>query len=411
MLSPKIIQEKNGLTIVLDYLPYINSAILGLWTKTGSRLENLNNNGICHFLEHMVFKGTKNRDSLAISEEIESKGGYMNAYTSKEKTAWYAKVLSSEVGLATDIIFDIIKNPIFPKEELVKEKGVILEEIKMYLDSPQDLAYNLYEKLVYNNHPLAYPVIGNAKNITGFTSDTFFKHIENFYNPKNMVFVISGNFNEEAILSMVRSHNDNWASHDITLDYGKPAFHAQKEVLVKPEIEQTNVFYGLPAVAYTNENYTKLLVTNNILGSGMSSRFFVEIREKRGLAYSVDSFLNSYEDTGTFVVQVGCATEKTLDVINLIKEEITNTLNTVADKEILKAKNQLKSSIIMSLESPYSRCNRMAADILTYRKIKDLNQFITDIENVSKDDVKQELQKLSTAEEAIAVVSNKELSI
>ncbi|XWO13830.1 insulinase family protein [Candidatus Hepatincola sp. Pdp] len=411
MLSPKIIQEKNGLTIVLDYLPYINSAILGLWTKTGSRLENLNNNGICHFLEHMVFKGTKNRDSLAISEEIESKGGYMNAYTSKEKTAWYAKVLSSEVGLATDIIFDIIKNPIFPKEELVKEKGVILEEIKMYLDSPQDLAYNLYEKLVYNNHPLAYPVIGNAKNITGFTSDTFFKHIENFYNPKNMVFVISGNFNEEAILSMVRSHNDNWASHDITLDYGKPAFHAQKEVLVKPEIEQTNVFYGLPAVAYTNENYTKLLVTNNILGSGMSSRFFVEIREKRGLAYSVDSFLNSYEDTGTFVVQVGCATEKTLDVINLIKEEITNTLNTVADKEILKAKNQLKSSIIMSLESPYSRCNRMAADILTYRKIKDLKQFITDIENVSKDDVKQELQKLSTAEEAIAVVSNKELSI
>ncbi|UQY80435.1 insulinase family protein [Candidatus Hepatincola sp. Av] len=411
MLSPKIIQEKNGLTIVLDYLPYINSAILGLWTKTGSRLENLNNNGICHFLEHMVFKGTKNRDSLAISEEIESKGGYMNAYTSKEKTAWYAKVLSSEVSLATDIIFDIIKNPTFPKEELIKEKGVILEEIKMYLDSPQDLAYNLYEKLVYNNHPLAYPVIGNAKNITGFTSDTFFKHIENFYNPKNMVFVISGNFNEEAILSMVRSHNDNWASHDITLDYGKPAFHAQKEVLVKPEIEQTNVFYGLPAVSYTNENYTKLLVTNNILGSGMSSRFFVEIREKRGLAYSVDSFLNSYEDTGTFVVQVGCATEKTLDVINLIKEEITKTLNTVADKEILKAKNQLKSSIIMSLESPYSRCNRMAADILTYRKIKDLNQFITDIENVSKDDVKQELQKLSTAEEAIAVVSNKELNI
>lgn len=411
MLSPKIIQEKNGLTIVLDYLPYINSAILGLWTKTGSRLENLNNNGICHFLEHMVFKGTKNRDSLAISEEIESKGGYMNAYTSKEKTAWYAKVLSSEVSLATDIIFDIIKNPTFPKEELVKEKGVILEEIKMYLDSPQDLAYNLYEKLVYNNHPLAYPVIGNATNITGFTNDTFFKHIENFYNPKNMVFVISGNFNEEAILSMIRSHNDNWASHDVTLDYGNPTFHAKKEVLVKPNVEQTNVFYGLPAISYTNENYTKLLVTNNILGSGMSSRFFVEIREKRGLAYSVDSFLNSYEDTGTFVVQVGCATEKALDVISLIKEEINKALNDVTDKEIIKAKNQLKSSVIMSLESPYARCNRMASDILIYRNIKDLKQFIKEIDDVSKEDVKEELKKLIAAKEAIAVVSNKELSI
>ncbi|MFL1781338.1 Insulinase family protein [Candidatus Hepatincolaceae symbiont of Richtersius coronifer] len=411
MLNAKITYLNNGLTVVTDYLPYVNSATLGIWAKIGSRIENKANNGICHFLEHMVFKGTKKRTSFEISENIESRGGYMNAWTSKEKTAWYAKVLKDDINLALDILFDILKNSTFPPEELAKEKGVIIEEIKMYLDSPQDLAYNLYEKLCYNDNPLAYPIIGNEENINRFTSQDFINHTKKYYQPSKMVLVISGNFNEEEFFAELHKQNADWIDKPLNIHLQVPIFSSKHEIIIKKDIEQTALIYGLNGYSYKDEDYFKASVANTILGVGMSSRLFVEIREKRGLAYSVDSFLNSYEDCGTFAVQVGCNKDNVKLVIGLIKEEIAQTSNTLLDEEIEKAKNQLKSGILMSLESTSSRCERLAANILNFNEIRDLNKLISKINAVSKNDVIDVFNRLLSSKETIALVSNSDLAL
>ncbi|MCL2566688.1 MAG: insulinase family protein [Alphaproteobacteria bacterium] len=406
MIAPRVIKLENNLTVVMDYIPHIESATVGIWSNIGSRVENVEDNGICHFLEHMVFKGTKNRTSFEINEILENKGGYINAWTSKEKTAWYAKVLKNDVNLAFEVLLDILRNSTFPAEELEKERGVIIEEIKMYQDDPSDVAYNLYDKLVYGEHALGFPIIGNEGNIRRFSQDTFFKHMQKYYYPSQMVVVISGNFNEESFLEQVKKLTHDWQDKSISLDKGNPAFNGKCELIVKKEIEQTNLILGWQGVSYVAEDYHKYSLAATIFGGGMSSRLFTEIREKRGLAYSINSFLNAFADCGTLAVSAGCSHDKAIEVINLVKEELQKVAFGVEDKELERAKNLLKSSIVMSLESSYNRASNFAGNILNFGKIRDVNELISKIDRVEKEEIIGIFQSLLKSQETIAVVSN-----
>jgi predicted Zn-dependent peptidase len=407
MINPKIITLPNGFRIALDNINHVNSATISIWCNVGSRVENISNNGICHFLEHMVFKGTKTRSSYDISEEIESKGGYLNAWTSKEKTTFYAKVLKNDVAIGINILFDMLQNSIFDKEELEKEKGVILEEIKMYLDSPSDLVYNLYEKICYANSTLAMPIIGTESNVKSFQSEDFFNHINTHYTADNLLFVISGNFNEEEVINEVSKFASQFKTAQNIATSIIPKFTQAKEILTKNDIEQTNIIFGLNGYSYMQDNYYQLSIANAILGGGMSSRLFSEIREKRGLAYSIDSFLNSYKDCGSFAVQVGCSKQNADLVINLIKEELNKAQDNITEKELQKAKNQLKSSILMSLESTYSRAERIANNLMNFGQIRDLNDLISKIDNSSIADINKILSYLNNQEASIAIVMPK----
>lgn len=409
MFKPEILKY-NNLTVVLDYIPDMYSVTLGLWTNIGSRVENETNNGICHFLEHMVFKGTKTRSSFNISEEIENKGGYINAYTSKEKTAWYAKVLKEETALGMDIIFDIVKNSIFPEEELKKEKGVIIEEIRMYNDSTQDIVHNLYDSLCYSGNSLSYPIIGNEKTINSFTRSTFIDHINKYYFPSNMIVIASGNFDKKVLLQSIESHVKDWVDKKINTEKVTPEFCSNKKVLVKKDIDQTNIIYGLNGYSYSSENYFKASILNYIMGDGMSSRLFIEIREKRGLAYFVHSFLNSYSDCGTWSVQVGCSANNVNIVLDIIREEMLKAKN-ITKKELEKAKNQIKSSLLISLENTTSRCERIAHNLINYGEIRDINNIIKKIDSITLDDTLDILNLISSSKETIAVVSNEDLKI
>ncbi len=409
MLEPKVVKLSNNLTVVMDYIPHVESATVGIWSDIGSRIENLDNNGICHFLEHMVFKGTKNRTSFEISEHLENKGGYVNAWTSKEKTTWYAKVLKQDVNLALDVLLDIIRNSTFPADELEKERGVIIEEIKMYQDDSQDVAYNLYDKLAYSEHSISMPIIGNEENIRKFSSNDFFSHMEKYYYPSKMVVVISGNFDENNFLEGLNRQTSNWADKEININNGNPSFKGGKELIIKKEIEQTNLIYGLKGLSYTDDNYYKLSIASTIFGGGMSSRLFTEIREKRGLAYSISSYSSAYRDCGSFVVSAGCSHDKALTVISLVKEELEKVSKSVEDKELDRAKNLLKSSLVMSLESSYSRADRVASNILNYGKIRNVENIISKIDSTSKEDILSIFNNLLSSEETIAIVSNCEI--
>lgn len=409
MLEPKVVRLNNNLTVVMDYIPHVESATVGIWSDIGSRVENLDDNGICHFLEHMVFKGTKNRTSFEISEHLESKGGYMNAWTSKEKTTWYAKVLKQDVNLAFEVIFDIIRNSTFPADELEKERGVIIEEIKMYQDDPQDVVYNLYDKLSYSGHSISLPIIGNEGNISKFSPDDFFKHMEKFYYPSKMVVVISGNFDENNFLEEVKKQTADWADKNIVMETGNPSFKSGKEIIVKKEIEQTSLIYGLKGLSYTDDNYYMLSIASTILGGGMSSRLFTEIREKRGLAYSISSHSSAYRDCGSFLVSAGCAHDKATTVIDLVKEELGKVSKSIEDKELDRAKNLLKSSLVMSLESSYNRADRFASNILNYGKIRNIADIVKKIDAVSKEDIISMFNNLQKSEETIAIVSNSDI--
>ncbi len=406
MLNCKITKLPNNLTVVTDPITTVKSATVGIWSNIGSRIEKIETGGICHFLEHMVFKGTKNRTSFDISEQIENKGGYINAWTSKEKTSWYAKVLKDDVNLAFDILLDIVRNSTFPAEELEKEKGVILEEIKMYQDDPQDVVYNLYEKICYAGHPISYPIIGNEETIKSFSSKDFFSHLQHYYYPSNMVVVISGNFNENEFLQIVKEKTSDWIDKKTCIDLGNPVFKSAKELIIKKEVEQTSLVYALPGSSYKSANYYSMSIATTILGGGMSSRLFKEIREKRGLAYSIGSFLNTYTDCGSFAVHAGCSRENISLVINLIRAEIEQLAISFEDIELERAKNILKSSIVMSLESTSARCERIAGSILNFGELRDINHIIKKIDSVTKEDVLHLFSSLANEKESIALLSN-----
>ncbi|CAH0256242.1 MULTISPECIES: M16 family metallopeptidase [Peribacillus] len=394
---------QNGVRIVLENIPTVRSAAIGVWIKTGSRNETPELNGVSHFLEHMFFKGTTTRNAREIAESFDSIGGQVNAFTSKEYTCYYAKVMDNHASYALEILADMFFNSTFDGEELKKEKNVVYEEIKMYEDTPDDIVHDLLSKAVYENHPLGYPILGTENTLETFNSDTLKKYVHDMYTPDKVVVSIAGNVDEK-LIQEVENYFGSYQGGEDRLELVKPSFH-ENRITRKKETEQAHLCLGYKGLEIGNDKTYSLITLNNILGGSMSSRLFQDVREQRGLAYSVYSYHSSYQDSGMVTVYGGTGTNQ----LDSLYETIQETLDTlkrdgITEKELRNSKEQLKGSLMLSLESTNSRMSRNGKNELMLGEHRSLDDIIIKIDEVTEDTVNELANQIFT-EHSLSLVS------
>ncbi len=395
---------QNGVRVVLENIPTVRSVAIGVWIGTGSRDENLNNNGISHFLEHMFFKGTENRTSREIAESFDSIGGQVNAFTSKEYTCYYAKVLDTHADFALEILSDMFFNSTFVTEELNKEKNVVLEEIKMYEDTPDDIVHDLLSKGVYETHPLGYPILGTEETLSSFNSETLKQYVHNMYTPENVVISIAGNITESFIHQVEKNFGSYSGGSREELNE-KPQFHVN-QISRKKDTEQAHLCIGFEGLSVGHEDMYDLIILNNILGGSMSSRLFQDVREQKGLAYSVFSYHSAFKDSG-IVTLYGGTGAKQLDVLFDTMQETLNLLKKegITAKELSNSKEQLKGSLMLSLESTNSRMSRNGKNELLLGRHRSLDEILEQIDAVTKQKVDEMANTIFTDQYTVALIS------
>lgn len=395
---------KNGVRIVLENIPTVRSVAIGVWIGTGSRNEDPQTNGISHFLEHMFFKGTKNRSAKEIAESFDSIGGQVNAFTSKEYTCYYAKVLDTHAQFALDVLADMFFNSTFVEEELNKERNVVLEEIKMYDDTPDDIVHDLLSRAIYGDHPLGYPILGTEETLNTFTSATLKDYIHNRYTPENVVISIAGNVSDKFILEVEKYFGSYEGGNSATLE-NIPIFQSNR-LSRKKETEQAHLCLGFEGLKIGHEDVYSLIILNNILGGSMSSRLFQEVREQRGLAYSVFSYHSAYQDNGVVTVYGGTGA-KQLDVLYETIQETLEKLKQegITDKELNNSKEQLKGSLMLGLESTNSRMSRNGKNELLLKRHRSLDEIIEQIDQVTKQSVNGMATSVFTDKYSVSLIS------
>ncbi|PAE43427.1 M16 family metallopeptidase [Bacillus sp. 7884-1] len=395
---------KNGVRIVLENIPTVRSVAIGVWIGTGSRNEDPQTNGISHFLEHMFFKGTKNRSAKEIAESFDSIGGQVNAFTSKEYTCYYAKVLDTHAQFALDVLADMFFNSTFVEEELNKERNVVLEEIKMYDDTPDDIVHDLLSRAIYGDHPLGYPILGTEETLNTFTSATLKDYIHNRYTPENVVISIAGNVSDKFILEVEKYFGSYEGGNSATLE-NIPVFQSNR-LSRKKETEQAHLCLGFEGLKIGHEDVYSLIILNNILGGSMSSRLFQEVREQRGLAYSVFSYHSAYQDNGVVTVYGGTGA-KQLDVLYETIQETLEKLKQegITDKELNNSKEQLKGSLMLGLESTNSRMSRNGKNELLLKRHRSLDEIIEQIDQVTKQSVNGMATSVFTDKYSVSLIS------
>ncbi|MDQ0230482.1 M16 family metallopeptidase [Metabacillus malikii] len=395
---------QNGVRIVLENIPTVRSVAIGVWIGTGSRNENAENNGVSHFLEHMFFKGTKTRTAREIAESFDSIGGQVNAFTSKEYTCYYAKVLDDHASYALDVLADMFFHSTFDEEELKKEKNVVGEEIKMYEDTPDDIVHDLLSRAVYGNHPLGYPILGTEETLESFNGDTLRGYMEEYYTPDNVVISIAGNVTEDFI-KQVEKHFGSYETAYSKKDIEKPGFMTQN-IARKKDTEQAHLCIGFNGLKAGHDDIYNLIVLNNILGGSMSSRLFQDVREQRGLAYSVFSYHSSYMDNGMLTIYGGTGKNQ----LNLLFDTIQETLATlksegISDKELANSKEQMKGSLMLSLESTNSRMSRNGKNELMLGRHRSLDSIIELVNAVTVDSVNSLANEIFTDTYSVSLIS------
>ncbi|WP_044893723.1 M16 family metallopeptidase [Bacillus alveayuensis] len=395
---------QNGVRIVLEQIPTMRSVAIGIWIGTGSRNENEQNNGISHFLEHMFFKGTKTRTAREIAEAFDSIGGQVNAFTSKEYTCYYAKVLDDHAGFALEMLADMFFNSTFVDEELKKEKNVVLEEIKMYEDTPDDIVHDLLSKACYENHPLGYPILGTEQTLNTFTGDTLREYMAENYTPDKVVISVAGNV-EESFIHEIEKYFGAFEAKQKSREMIAPVFQPQK-LARKKETEQAHLCIGFNGLPVGHKDIYSLIILNNILGGSMSSRLFQEVREQRGLAYSVFSYHSSYQDGGLLTIYGGTGSSQ----LDLLFETIQETVQKLKEdgitaKELQNSKEQMKGSLMLSLESTNSRMSRNGKNELLLGRHRSLDEVIECINNVTEDSVNKLAKQIFSEDFAVALIS------
>lgn len=395
---------QNGVRIVLENIPSVRSVALGVWIGTGSRDENPQNNGISHFLEHMFFKGTKTRSAREIAESFDSIGGQVNAFTSKEYTCYYAKVLDTHAQIALEVLADMFFNSSFEEEELLKEKNVVYEEIKMYEDTPDDIVHDLLSKAIYENHPLGYPILGTEETLGTFSSETLKQYVHDTYTPENVVISIAGNV-EESFISEIDKLFGSYKGGQQEKFEQKPEFH-NNHVTRKKETEQAHLCIGFEGLEVGHDDMYNLIVLNNILGGSMSSRLFQEVREQKGLAYSVFSYHSAFKNSGIVTLYGGTAANQ-MDVLFDTMQETLAKLKQkgITEKELNNSKEQLKGSLMLSLESTNSRMSRNGKNELLLARHRSLDEIVEQIDEVSKQKVDELANAIFTDNYSVAVIS------
>jgi predicted Zn-dependent peptidase len=398
---------KNGLRVMIETIPTCRSVSFGIWVKTGSRYEGLDNNGISHFIEHMLFKGTKRHSAKDIADRFDGIGGNVNAFTSKEYTCYYAKVLDQHLPIAVDVLSDMFFESQLNDMELAKEKNVILEEISMYEDTPDDTVHDLASRAAYHDHPLAYSILGTAERLNAMGSDDLRGYMGERYRIDDTVISVAGNVGEE-VLELLEVHFGRFDSKGQDAVLESPAFHS-RALFHRKKTEQNHLCLTFPGSSIKAPNLYAMILLNNTIGGGMSSRLFQEIREKRGLAYSVYSYHTSYADSGLFTVYAGTAPKQTKDVYTITMELLAEIAATgMSDAELHRGKEQLKGNLILSLESTSSRMNRLGKNELMLGRHYSLDEMLERIDEVELSDIDEIMKDMMAEPCAIALVGSNE---
>ncbi|NTW48881.1 MAG: insulinase family protein [Chlorobiales bacterium] len=379
----------NGLGIVTETVPSVRSISVGLWTETGSRDEAVRTSGISHFIEHVVFKGTKKRNYIQISESLERVGGYLNAFTTKEQTCFYARCLDEHLKTTIDVLSDLAFNPIFPEEELEKEKEVIIEEIKSIDDAPDDLIFDLFDTRVFGKHSLSMPITGTVKTVRKFTREDVLEYLKQQYTPSNMLLIATGQVKHDEVVKLAEKFipKQKPKAKSTRQTYETGAYRPFTLEVQKP-ITQSHIVVGLP-FERDDSMYFPMLLLNALLGGGMSSRLNLELREKHGLAYTIYSSFNTFDEVSQFIVYAGTDVEKNNKVLKLIGEELQKVCETaVPKKELDLVKAQLKGGIIMGQESMSARMNHIARDEYYFGREFSCDEIIDKIDSITVKDIR-----------------------
>jgi predicted Zn-dependent peptidase len=375
----------SGLTVVTERMDRVETVSFGAYISAGTRNETAAENGVSHFLEHMAFKGTTSRSALRIAEEIENVGGHINAYTAREQTVFYVKLLKENLGLGIDIIGDILTHSTFDAAELERERGVILQEIGQANDTPDDVVFDHFQETAFPSQPMGRPILGTEALIKGMQRDTLTSYMRTHYNPANMIVAAAGNLEHQAVVTQVEQH---FAYLPTTKAPAmETAHYAGGEFRQIKELDQAHIVLGFPSTGYHDPDYYAALLLSTLLGGGMSSRLFQEIREKRGLVYSVYSFNAPFEGGGVFGIYAGTGEKECAELIPVTLEELRKVQLEVSMDELVRARAQLKSSLLMSLESTGSRCEQIARQLQIFGRVIPTHETVAKIEAVTREDI------------------------
>lgn len=387
-MHSEITTLKNGLRIITSTNKEIETVSLGVWVKTGAAYEEADVNGISHFLEHTVFKGTTRRTALQITEEIENAGGQSNAYTSREFTAFYAKMLKNDAELAVDVLTDILQNPTFPMEEIVKERDVVIQEIKQTIDTPDDIIFDYFQEYAFPDQPIGRPILGSEANVCRFDPEMLRRYLKNNYAAENMVMCAVGNIEHADFVKMVESRMSGLQSRTHSLNV--PQIYQGGCFKENRCIEQAHMALGFQGYRYETEDYYPSIIFSTLFGGGMSSRLFQEVREKRGLVYTVYSYTTSHTKSGLFGIYAGTGPDDLCKLMPVVVDEIKKVCqDKVLPSELARAKTQLKASMLMSLESSSATAEILARQQLIFDRFISVDEMVERIEKVTTDDIQR----------------------
>src|SRR5256885_244260 len=378
----------NGLTVLTEEMQHIRSVSIGIWIKTGSRDEDLQWNGISHFIEHMVFKGTKHRSAEEIARQVDSIGGNMDAFTAKECVCFNVKVLDDHLPIAMDVLSDLVLNPVFDGADITRERGVILEEIKMDEDSPDYLVHEIFTQNFWKDHPLGKPILGTKETVKRFERDSVVDAYTHRFAPSNIIVSAAGNLDHDRFVELVTGKFEHMKPMNNGFHSSAPKIISRITLRNKKALEQVQLCIGVPAHPIAHEKRHAGYILNTVLGGGMSSRLFQNIRERQGVAYSIYSDLNPYRDTGCLAVYVGTSLASAVKVVHSVVEEFRKLkVEPVPEEELRRAKAQLKGSLMLSLESSTSRMSNLARQEMYFDRFYDLDELIARIEAVTAEDL------------------------
>ncbi len=392
----------NGLTVATDRMPGVETASLGVWVNAGTRHEKPEINGVSHLLEHMAFKGTRRRTARAIAEEMDNVGGQLNAYTSREHTAYYAKMLKEDVGLAVDVIADILQHSTLDAEELAREQAVVVQEISQAIDTPDDIIFDHFQATAFPEQALGRPVLGTAELVRGMSREVLFGYMRENYSGQRMILSAAGNIEHEQIVALAGKLFD--ALPPDTTPGDDQARYRGGDFRESRDLEQVHVMLGFDGVGYNDPDYYAASVLSTVLGGGMSSRLFQEVREKRGLVYSIYSYTSSYHDGGLFAVYAGTGEDEVAELIPVVCDEVMKVTQEVGEDEVHRARAQLKASILMSLESTSSRCEQLARQLLIYGRPVPTAEMVERVEAVDAATVRRVARRLFTTTPTFAAM-------
>ncbi len=394
----------NGLRLLTEQIPHVRSVSIGVWLTRGSRHEPASLGGIAHFVEHMLFKGTTSRSAESIAQDIDSIGGQLDAFTAKEYAAYYIKVLDENLPLAVDILSDIVLNPAFSPDDIEREKKVVLEEIKMVEDTPDDLVHEIFTQTFWEDHPLGRPILGTPESVESLGQPSLRAYFEQAYAANNMIVAAAGNLQHERVRELIqKAFAAVRCCGPVLVD--EPPTVAPRVTIRNKDLEQNHLCLGTSSFPQNHaERYTSF-VMNTLIGGSMSSRLFQNVREKRGLAYAVFSGLSAYRDAGTFTVYAGCAKEAMSEVIDLVVEELRNVKQVPApEAELRRAKDHLKGSLMLSLENTASRMSHLARQEIYFDRQFSLDETVEGIERVTPEGV-QDVARQMFSDGGLAVTA------